>query len=480
MSECPRLRGAARWCRGLSALVLLLGAGACAVGPDYRAPGAPSATGYVPGAPRLPAPGPSEPAQRIVPGVALPQYWWRGFDSPQLDATVQRALLRSPTLQQARAVLEQAREAVRVARGGLLPQFDAQAVASRTRSSPVPGASELYAAGPLVSYAPDAFGGTRRLVEQQAALARAQGHQLDAARLALSGQVVGQAVQAASAREQLDALEQVLQADRRGVDLVGLALRAGRASRADLLSAESQLAADETLRAPLQQQLALAHDALARLVGDNAAEWRAPDFQLTRWRLPDALPLVVPSELVRRRPDIAAAEADLHAASAALGVTTANLYPHVTLGADWSAQSATLGALFAGGSAWGLSAALSAPLWHGGALRAQRRAAQQAYQAQLAVYRQTVVLAFNQVADVLQALDHDARLLRAQQAALRSADESLQLQRAAYAAGAGDLLQVLAAQRAFGQARLGYARARAQRFADTAQWFTVMGAVPAP
>lgn len=467
----PRLL--ARACLGLPLLVV-----GCAVGPHYHAPAPPTQPDYTAQAPRLPEAGPGEPTQRLQAVAALPARWWSRFGSDQLDATVDLALADSPTLAQARAVLQQAREAVNAARGGLAPQFDAQASALRGRAAGAAAAAEAYAAGPLVSYAPDAFGATRRLIEQQGALAQAQRHQLDAARLALSGQVVAQAIDAASAREQLQALEEVLDADRRSLALVELAVQAGRASRADLVSAQSQLAADQTLRVPLLQQLALAQDALARLVGSSAGRWQPPPFDLQRLLLPRALPLVVPSQLVRERPDIAAAESGLHAASAAVGVATADLYPRISLSAQWSAEAASLGSLFAGPASWGLSAALAAPLWHGGTLRAQRRAAEQAYEAQLAVYRQTVLLAFNQVADVLQALQHDAQLLQAQQAALRSADEALGLQRQAYAAGAADLLQVLAAQRSFGQARLGYARARAQRYADTAQWFTVIGAVP--
>ncbi len=469
----------ARGLRRAGLLGLLLGSG-CAVGPDYRAPLPPRTPGYTAQAARLPTPGAADPAQRLLPGAALPARWWSGFGSPALDATVRLALAESPTLQQARAALRQARAAVGVARGGLAPQVDAQAGASRGVAGPQAPATELYVAGPLVSYLPDAFGATRRLVEQQTAIAAAQSHQLDAARLALSGQVVGQIVAAASAREQLLALDEVLQADRRSLELVGLALRAGRASRADLLGARSQLAADRTLRPPLLQQLALAQHALARLVGRSAGSWQPPALDLAQLQLPRGLPLVVPSLLARRRPDIAAAEALLHAASAAIGVATADIYPRISLSAQWSAMAGGLGSLFGGGAGWGLSAGLSAPIWHGGALRAQREAAREAYRAQFAVYRETVLLAFNQVADVLQALVHDAQAVRVQNAALRSAAQSLVLQREAYAAGAGDLLQVLAAQRLFAQARLGYARARAQRFADTAQWFTVMGAVPAP
>ena len=188
--------------------------------------------------------------------------------------------------------------------------------------------------------------------------------------------------------------------------------------------------------------------------------------------------MVVPSSLVRRRPDIRAAEAQLHAASAAIGVAEAELYPRIALDASWTAQSASLGTLFSGGQAWSLSAALGAPLWHGGALRAQRRAAQQAYEGQLQLYRQTVLQAFAQVADVLQALQHDAQAVAAQRLALDSAAESLRMARDAYAAGAGSVLQVLAAQRAFAQARIGDTQARARQLADTAQWFTAMGAGP--
>ena len=462
----------------LAALLCAALAG-CMVGPDWRAPRAPAEAAYTPRPVVLQGAGVAAPAQRLQPRAALPARWWEAFASPELDATVRRALADSPTLQQARATLRQAREAVLVARGGMLPHLDLQAGATRARAAADAPAAELYSAGPLVGYAPDVFGGTRRLVEQQQALVDVQREQLDAARLALSGQTVAQAIAAASAREQLLAVQHIVEADRSNLELVRLARSAGQASGADVAGAQSQLAADLTLLAPLRQQLAAARDALALLVGRGAGAWQAPDFDLQRLRLPQELPMVVPSGLVRARPDIRAAEAQLHAASAAIGVAAADLYPRLSLSAGWSAESATLGGLFSGGQAWALSGALAAPLWHGGALRAQRRAAQQAYDAQLALYRQTVLAAFAQVADVLQALQHDAQLLQAQRDALASADESLRLAREAYAGGAGSVLQVLAAQRADARARLGVAQARAQRLADTAQWYTAMGSVPA-
>ncbi|WP_081629850.1 efflux transporter outer membrane subunit [Thiomonas sp. FB-6] len=460
--------------RVLAASLLL---GGCTVGPDFQAPSAPAEAAYTPRPVVLAAAG-SAPAQRLQAGAALPRQWWSAFGDEGLDATVRLALADSPTLGQAAATLAQAREQVQVARGAAWPWLDLQASGTRASSQAGAGAAEQYSAGPLVSFAPDVFGGTRRRIEQQQALAEVQAEQLDALRLALSGQVVGQAIASASAREQLLGLREILDSDRSNLELVELARAAGRASGADVAAAQAQLAADQALEPALRQQLAAAQDTLALLVGRGAGAWQAPPFELSALRLPGELSLVVPSRLVRQRPDIRAAEAQLHAASAAIGVAEADLYPSVALDANWNLQSASLGTLLSGGQGWGLSAALGAPLWHGGALRAQRRAAQQAFEAQLQAYRQTVLQAFAQVADVLQALQHDAQAVQAQRLALASAADSLRMAREAYAAGAGSLLQVLAAQRAFAQARIGDAQARARQLGDSAQWFTVMGAVP--
>ncbi len=461
---------------GLLAGSLMLAA--CTVGPDFHAPRAPVESAYTYHPVTLAAPGASAAAQQLRADAAMPARWWRAFGNPRLDATVELALADSPTLGQAVAALAQAREQVLAARGAALPQLDLQA--SGTRASPQAGAPvlEQYSAGPLVSFAPDVFGGTRRLVEQREALAEVQSAQLEAVRLSLSAQVVAQAITAASARQQLQALRAILGSDRDNLRLVELARAAGRASGADLAAAQAQLAADQTLEPPLRQQLATAQDALALLVGRGAGAWQAPSFELVDLRLPRDLAMVVPSQLLRQRPDIRAAEAQLHAASAAIGVAEAELFPRIALDASWSAQSASLGTLLSGGQAWGLSAALGAPLWHGGTLRAQRRAAQQAYEGQLQQYRQTVLQAFAQVADVLQALQHDAQAVQAQQQALASAAESLRMARDAYEAGAGSLLQVLSAQRGYAQAGIGEAQARARQLADSAQWFSAMGAVP--
>jgi NodT family efflux transporter outer membrane factor (OMF) lipoprotein len=479
-SIAGRRRGPARLVLHLVLRLGLLGGlllAGCTVGPDFHAPRAPTEAAYTPGPVVLEAAG-SAPAQSLAVADVLPARWWQAFGSEPLDATVRMALADSPTLAQASAALAQAREQVRVARGLALPWLDLQASGTRGSAQVAAPVAEQYSAGPLVSYAPDVFGGTRRLVEQQQALADVQAEQFDAVRLAMSGQVVAQAIAAASAREQLLAVGEIIASDRSNLELVELARSAGRGSGVDVAAARAQLAADQALEPALRQELALARDALALLVGRGAGAWQAPRFELSGLRLPAELSMVVPSRLVRQRPDIRAAEAQLHAASAAIGVAEADLYPRVSLDASWNAQSAGLGTLFSGGQVWGLSAALTAPLWHGGALRAQRRAAQQAYEGQLQLYRQTVLQAFAQVADVLQALQHDAQAVRAQSLALDSSVESLRMARDAYEAGAGSVLQVLVAQRAFAQARIGDAQARARQLADSAQWFTAMGAVP--
>jgi NodT family efflux transporter outer membrane factor (OMF) lipoprotein len=453
--------------RAIVASLAACGLAACTVGPDFIRPTPPAQRGYTAQPVVLPPAGRSDTRQHLVAAPAAADPWWRQFGSPTLDATVAQALADSPTVAQAQAVLAQAQQAVRIAAAGQYPQADLGAAASRSGGPADLGSGTtggaLYSAGPLVSYAPDVFGGTRRSIEQQQALAKVRQAQLDAARLALAANVVEQAIAVASTRAQTTAVDAVLATDRDNVDLVRLAVDAGTGAPADLLAARSQLAGDEALLPPLRQQRAAARDALAMLVGRSAGDW-------------PALPVIVPSALVRSRPDIRAAEAQLHAASAAIGIATANLYPQVSLSASWTQQSAGLGTLFAGDSGlWSVAAGLTAPLFHGGALRAQQQAAVEGFRGQLAVYRQTVLLAFNQVADVLQALAHDAESIAAQRNALDAADASLRLAQESYSAGAGSFLQVLVAQRGAQQARLGYVRAVGQRYLDTVQLFAAMG-----
>jgi NodT family efflux transporter outer membrane factor (OMF) lipoprotein len=280
----------------------------------------------------------------------------------------------------------------------------------------------------------------------------------------------------AAARAQIHTVEALLADDDTDVQLVQSALDAGSASRVDVLTAQSQRASDAALLPPLRRELGVATHALALLVGRTPAEWSPPEFDLDEFSLAQSLPLSLPSELAHRRPDIRAAEAQLHAATAAVGVATANLYPKITLTATATLQSTTLHHLFDSDSgAGGLGGNLTAPIFNHGALRARQQAAEAAMHAARAHYQQVVLQSFAQVADAMEALEHDMQLLDALQNAQATATENLQLTRESYAAGNATVLQVLTAERLNQQAQIGLVRARAQRLADAAQLLVALG-----
>jgi NodT family efflux transporter outer membrane factor (OMF) lipoprotein len=462
------------------AAALLVG---CAVGPDFVRPAAPSVGSYTAtAAPTKLAPGADEAEQRIVIGQAIAAKWWELFRSPPLAEAVRLAIAGNETLAAADATLDEAREAIVQARAAFYPQVDFTGNVRRQQrnSSPEGGGSssrfDLYSLGPNVSYSPDVFGGTRRHVEQEAALADSQERQLAAAYLALTGNVVTQAITVAGTRLRIGASEEIVGDDERNLDLVRQKLNVGKAAETDVLTAETQLANDRAQLPPLRQQLSAARHAFSVLLGRFPAEWSPPDFDLADLTLPGDLPVVLPSDLVHQRPDILAAEASLHATSAAIGVATAQMYPSITLTASAGQEALAAGTLFTGSSTiWSLAAGLTAPIFEGGLLRSQRRAAVDTYEASLATYRQTVLQAFAQVADVLDALSHDADLVAEQRHALDVADQSRALQRLSYGEGKSDLLRLLDAERLYQQAKLGCVQAEAQRYQDTTQLFVAMG-----
>ncbi|MBL8267919.1 efflux transporter outer membrane subunit, partial [Steroidobacter sp.] len=280
-------------------------------------------------------------------------------------------------------------------------------------------------------------------------------------------------------KAEIQAVEELLAEDQKNLDLVTRALQAGTVTKVDELSARTQLAQDATLLPPLRQQLDTARHALAVLLGKAPSEWVDADADFVtsdQLRLPQQVPVTVPSELVRRRPDILSAEAQLHAATAAVGVATANLYPRITLSATGSQEAVTTGRLFDSSSlAWSLINGITAPLFDGGTLRAERRAALEAVHVSAANYQQTVLESFGQIANLLQAAKHDQDLLDAQTVAADTAKASVELARASYSAGNVGVLSVLDAERQSLQARLGLLEAQSQRFADTAQLLLAMG-----
>ncbi|MDQ2734122.1 MAG: efflux transporter outer membrane subunit, partial [Pseudomonadota bacterium] len=422
-------------------------------------------------------------AQHVEIGAQLGPDWWKRFRSSALDDVVDRALSGNRTLVAAAATLAQADELAAAQSGTLAPQIGLTAGVGRQKygeeflgNLPKPAPFTYFAVGPTVSYTLDYTGGAARSVEQRQALADYQRQQLDAARLAVAGNAVLQSLRIASLRAQIDTVGAILEQDRENLKLVHVAFDAGSVSRVDIVSAESQLASDTTLLPPLRQELSVARHALAVVLGRPPAGAALPTLDLAGLTLPLELPVSLPSELARRRPDILAAEAQLHAATSAVGVADADLYPHLTLSASTGQQSGALAHLFEPSSAvWSLAAGLVGPLFDGGTLRAEQRAAAAALRASAANYEQTVLVAFGQVADSLQALDHGAEQLQAEARAQDAARDNLDLTRKSYHEGNVGVLQVLDAQRLFQQARLGYVRAEAQRFSDTAQLFLVLG-----
>jgi NodT family efflux transporter outer membrane factor (OMF) lipoprotein len=493
VSLALRIRRAPRLAAGLSAAALL---GGCAAGPNFHRPPAPAASGYRPAGESNPidtaaaaaarrAPAAAPYAQRILLGAPAVPEWWTLFDSPQLDALMRRAMAGNRNLAAAKATLAQARELVAAQTGQLYPQVGLQAGTGRQKY----GAEFLgtfavapftyEAVGASVHYVLDYDGATARSIEEQKALEQYQRSEVDAAQLTLTGDVASEAVIIAATRGEIGAAAELLAEDRSNLRLVRTAFANGSVSRLDVLTAQSQLAGDQTLLPPLYQQLAVARHALAVLLGRPPADGSQPDLELTDMRLPRALPVSVPSQLVRRRPDILAAQAQLHAATAAVGVATANLYPQIALTATLGQQALTPGKLFdASSTAWSLIAGLTQPLFDGGTLRAERRASLDALHASADRYQEVVLDSFGQVADLLDALDHDAQLVAAQANARDTADAGLDLARRSYEAGNSGVLQVLDAQRERQRAQLGLLRAQARQYLDTIQLLLAVGGGP--
>lgn len=470
----------------LAAAVAIAG---CAAGPNFVRPTEPALAGYTAApTPQRLASATGEPTQHLQLGEEVSAQWWDLFRSPALNEVVRDAIRENKSLAAAHATLAAAEETVIAAQGGLLPQVNVSANVERRKStalqvgnssSSLPtgrSISNLYSIGPNVSYALDAFGGTQRTVEQQRALADVQRYQLAAAYLTLTGNAVSDAITIASLRMQIQATQEVIASDEQNVSLVRQEFEAGKVAQIDVLTAETQLASDRTPLPTLRQQLSSIRHALSVLTGRPPVAWSPPDFDLATFTLPQDIPVSLPSKLVHQRPDILAAEARLHADSAAIGIATARLYPSITLSASFGQQSLQASTLFnAANQFWSLSAGVLAPLFEGGTLKAQRRAALDTYKASLATYEQTVLQAFQQVADTLTALKYDAELVGYQHQLLDTATQSLKLQRISYAAGKSNILNLIDSQRAYQQARLSFVRAQAQRLQDSAQLLAALG-----
>lgn len=461
----------------------------CAVGPNYRPPDAPSVKEYT--ATTLPtetsaSPGPGGETQRFVSAKDISSQWWTLFQSESLNRLITEALEHNPTLDSAKATLRQTQETMNAYAGSAIyPRVDANSTAARQKISGIAlgqpnfhiSPFTLYNASVNVSYALDLFGGTRRELEALQSRIDYSGFQLEAAYLTLASNIVTTAVREAGLRAQIQATREIVSIQEAELKLVRAQYELGAAARSDVLAQETQVALTQATLPPLEKQLAQTRNQLTVLIGRFPNESGSlPEFGLESIHLPQELPVSLPSLLVRQRPDIRSSEALLHVASAEIGVATANLYPKITLSAGLGSTTGSLGSLFGSGTGvWNFGAGLTQPLFHGGELKAKRRAAVAAYEGAAAQYRQTVLQAFQNVADVLDALETDARELKAQATAEATARDSLNLTEKQYRLGAGTYLTLLNAERSYQQARISLIQAQAARFADTAALFQALG-----
>lgn len=458
----------------------------CAVGPDFHRPAPPKETTYAPDvARRMAAPdGVAGGTQTLAEGEVVGKAWWPRFGSPALDHLIEQALAANTDLAATRAALRQAREFWLAQRGVLFPAISAGGSSSREKGSqylaPVPNDStftySLQTAQVNVGYTLDLFGGNRRSVEQARALYDEQAFQADAARITLASNVAATAFQTASLQEQVAAQEQVVALEEQLLTITRHQQAVGEAAGLDVMAQEGQLAQARATLAPLARALAQSRDLLAYLTGRTAADAPLPALHLAEVNLPHALPLTLPAELVRTRPDIRAAEANLHAASAGVGIAIANRLPQITLSASAGGNSGGWSSLLsAANSFWSAGGGIVQPIFAGGSLLHKQRAARAAYEQADAQYRSTVLGAFQNVADTLAALQSDAAALSAAQAARDSAWASLEVARRQERDGAIAPATLLQAKIALLQAEQALAQAQTARLADTAALFQAVG-----
>jgi NodT family efflux transporter outer membrane factor (OMF) lipoprotein len=466
--------------------MLSLALSACAVGPDFQSPPPPAVEGYTAGGPPAATAAvdvAGGTAQKFVTGRDIPGEWWTVFHSKELDGLIAEALRSNPNLQAAQASLWQAKENLYAQAGSLLPSIDANSSATRQQFSPAafgqagsPSIFNLFQATVNVSYAPDVFGGKRRQIEATEALAEYQRFELEATYLTLTSNVVTATVQAASLRGQIEATQEIIKAQTDQLDVVQHQFDVGAAARTDVLTQQSEVATTRATLPPLQKQLEQQQHVLLALTGRFPSEGRRDHIRLASLRLPSRLPVSLPSQLVAQRPDVRAAEAQLHQASAQIGVAVANRLPQFNITGDYgSAALSTATLLTPGTIIWSAAASGAQPIFHGFTLLHQERAARAGYEVAAAQYRSTVLAAFQNVADVLRALQLDAATLKAQQGAAHAASETLDLARSQYQLGAITYVTLLNAQRSYQQARLALVQAQAARYADTAALFQALG-----
>lgn len=460
----------------------------CMVGPDFHTPRSPHVHAYT--EKPLPAKTASTPSlgeagksQHYLTGKDIPADWWHLFRSPAINSLVTTGIANSPNLAAAYAALRQAQENLNVQIGNsMFPAFNAQVGGQRQLYNGASIASgspstifNLFNASVNVSYTLDVFGGARRQIEELSAQVDNQQFELIAAYLTLTSNIVTTAVTIASLQGQIDATHAIIKVEEGQLAIIRDQYRLGGVSYESVLSQETLVMQTRATLPPLENSLSQNRHALSVLVG-AFPDGPLPTISLNALTLPMELPVSLPSNLVRQRPDVRASEALLHAASAQIGVDTANLFPQFNLTGSYGWQATTISSLFGTSSnVWNIGSTITQPIFHGGALLAQRRAAIAAYDQAAAQYKQTVLQGFQNVADSLRALETDARTLRDRRAAEIAARDNMRLTARQYKLGGVSYLNLLTAQQQYQQTIIQRITAEAARFSDTAALFQALG-----
>lgn len=493
---------------------VLLALSGCAVGPDFLKPAPPKDAGYAP------KPLPTQTAaatvfggeaQHFLSGNDIPFDWWTTFQSPALDALVERAFKANPTIEQAKAAVQQAEEDVYAQQGFFYPtvaasyNFERQKLAGNLSGSSAPGVQgngttisafqnpvgnpiapgarankplffNFHTAQVTVSYSPDVFGLNRRQVESLEAQAAEQRYELEATYITLAANVVAAAIQEVSVRGQMAAVKEIIDINTKGLDLLREQQKAGYAMGIDVAAQEAALAAAKAMLPPLQTQIEQTRDMIRALVGNLPNEDVEQKFELDSLRLPTDLPLSIPSKLVAQRPDVASAAEQLRSENAQVGVAIANRLPIINITGAYGGTATQFSQMFApGGPFWNIIGNVTGTVFDGGTLLHRERAADQALYQAAAQYRSTVIAAYQNVADTLHALTSDADELSAAVEAERAAKKTLDLTQAQLRGGYVNYLALLSAEQAYEQALIARVQALATRFGDTAALFQALG-----
>jgi len=475
------------WFGALTLSAVMLFTSGCIVGPKYKAPAPPQVTGYTPAPIATTSAAPNiggGEAQKFISGQDIPGEWWTVFHSKPLDDLIERALKANPDIKAAQAALLVARENVLAQRGAYFPNLSASFSADHSKTSDVVSSFtsngaltySLYTPQVAVSFVPDVFGLNRRTVESLAAQEQQARYALAATHITLSSNVAAAAIQEASLRAQIDATLELITINTDELKILREQFTKGYVSRLDVAAQESQLAQVEATLPPLLKQLAQQRDLLAALAGGFPDKDLPETFELSSLQLPQELPVSLPSQLVEQRPDVRQAEANLHSACAQIGIAVANRLPSFALTGDVGSMALVFTRIFSSGTGFfDLAGGVTQPVFDGGTLRHRELAARDAYLQASEQYRSTVITAFQNVADTLNALEQDADGLAAAVKARDAAKVTLDLSQRQYQSGYANYLALLSAEQAYQQAVINLFQAQTNHYADTVALFQALG-----